>query len=255
MKKAIRKTAAGVLCFAMLAGGAGSIPASAAGNVVINEVCTKNTTYAAPDGGFYDWVELYNGTVKTADISGWGLSDKETKPYRFTFPEGTSIPAGGHIIVFCDGDAALNDPSIAPFGLSTSGEVLTLTDKNGTSAESVTVDPLASDTSFGRYPDGGSDFFVLKGTPKAANAAPEGSNAVKKPEFSKDSGFFDSAFDLTISVPEGTTVYYTTGGSVPVTKVFLNGDPTAQFTMTVKSFTWPMNSVTAIPAVKPTMTG
>ena len=218
MKKAIRKTAAGVLCFAMLAGGAGSIPASAAGNVVINEVCTKNTTYAAPDGGFYDWVELYNGTGKTADISGWGLSDKETKPYRFTFPEGTSIPAGGHIIVFCDGDAALNDPSIAPFGLSTSGEVLTLTDKNGTSAESVTVDPLASDTSFGRYPDGGSDFFVLKGTPKAANAAPEGSNAVKKPEFSKDSGFFDSAFDLTISVPEGTTVYYTTDGSDPTTE-------------------------------------
>ena len=218
MKNSIRKTAAGILCLAMLAGNAGILPVSAAGNVVINEVCTKNTTFAAPDGGFYDWVELYNGTGSAADISGWGLSDKDTKPYRFTFPEGTSIPAGGHIIVFCDGDAAVNDTSIAPFGLSTSGETLVLTDKNGSNADTVTVDPLASDTSFGRYPDGNSDFFVLNGTPKSANSAPEGSNAVKKPEFSQESGFYNSAFDLTISVPSGTTVYYTTDGSDPTTE-------------------------------------
>ena len=106
MKKSIRKTTAGILCLAMLTGTVGIAPVSAAGSIVINEVCTKNTTYAAPDGGFYDWVELYNGTGDSADISGWGLSDKDSNPYRFTFPQGTTIPANGHIIVFCDGDAA-----------------------------------------------------------------------------------------------------------------------------------------------------
>ena len=218
MKNSIRKTAAGILCLAVLAGTVGAVPVSAAGNVVINEVCTKNTAYAAPDGGYYDWVELYNGGGSAADISGWGLSDKDTKPYRFTFPEGTTIPAGGHIIVFCDGDAGLNDTSIAPFGLSTSGETLVLTDKNGSNADTLTVDPLASDTTFGRYPDGSSELFVLKGSPKSANTAPEGSNAVKQPEFSQESGFFDSAFDLTITAPEGVTVYYTTDGSDPTTE-------------------------------------
>lgn len=218
MKRFFRKTAAGILCLTVLAGAVPAVPVSAAGSVTINEVCTKNTTYAAPDGGFYDWVELYNGSSGAVDISGWGLSDKDTKPYRFTFPQGTSVPAKGYIVVFCDGDAGLNDTSIAPFGLSTSGETLILTDKNGSAADTVTVDPLASDTSFGRYPDGNSDFFVLSGTPKAANMAPEGSNAVKKPEFSQESGFFDSAFDLTITVPQGTTVYYTTDGSDPTTE-------------------------------------
>ena len=113
MKKSFRKTAAGVLCLALLAGAVPAVPVSAAGSVMINEVCTKNTSYAAPDGGFYDWVELYNSSSGAVDVSGWGLSDKESTPYRFTFPQGTTVPAGGHIIVFCDGDAALNDASIA----------------------------------------------------------------------------------------------------------------------------------------------
>lgn len=217
MKKFFKRTAAGVFSFAVLAGLIPAVPVSAAGSITINEVCTKNTTYPAPDGGFYDWVEIFNSSSSAVDISGWGLSDKDSNPYRFTFPQGTSVPANGHIIVFCDGDAGLNNTSIAPFGLSASGETLILTDKGG-AADNVTVDPLASDASFGRYPDGASEFFVLSATPKAANTAPEGSNAVKKPEFSQESGFYNSSFDLTISVPQGTTVYYTTDGSDPTTE-------------------------------------
>ncbi|HOC34872.1 MAG TPA: lamin tail domain-containing protein, partial [Ruminococcus flavefaciens] len=91
MKELFRRTAAGVFSFAVLAGLIPAVPASAAGSVTINEVCTKNTTYAAPDGGFYDWVELYNNSSSAVDISGWGLSDKDSNPYRFTFPQGTSV--------------------------------------------------------------------------------------------------------------------------------------------------------------------
>ena len=185
LKKTAKRTCAGIMSLAFILGTANSVPvliSRAESSVTINEVCPKNSTFASSDGNCYDWIELYNSSSSSVDVGGWGISDKADTPYRFTLPSGTVIPAGGRKIIFCDGTAGETDPSIAPFGLSTSGEVLTLTDKNGTSAESVTVDPLASDTSFGRYPDGGSDFFVLKGTPKAANAAPEGSNAVKKPE-------------------------------------------------------------------------
>ena len=38
---------------------------------------------------------------------------------------------------------------------------------------------------------------------------------VKAPEFSKSSGFYSKAFYLRMSVPEGTTVYYTLDGSEP----------------------------------------
>ncbi len=219
MKKlSFRRTTAGILCLSTLLASAGLVPASASAAsspVTINEVCPKNTTKPASDGNFYDWVEFYNSSSSPVDISGYGLTDKETKPFRFTFPAGSVIPAKGTLLVYCDGDAALTNTAIAPFGMSTSGETLTLSDASGNAVDTITFGALASDTSFGRYPDGADDLYTLPCTPGAANAAPEGSNAVKLPEFSKDSGFYDSGFSLTINAPAGTTVYYTTDGSDP----------------------------------------
>ena len=40
---------------------------------------------------------------------------------------------------------------------------------------------------------------------------------VSAPVFSRESGFYEQAFELTMEVPEGTTVYYTTDSSIPTT--------------------------------------
>ena len=217
----LKKAAAGIMSLALVIGAPGYLPAparanAASGGVTINEVCAKNTKQTI-SGGLYDWIELYNGSSSAVDISGWGLSDKDTKPYRYTFPEGTSIAPGGRLVIACDKDAAANDPSIAPFGLSDSGETIILTDKNGNQADTAAYESLASDMTYGQYPDGSGEYFTLAATPSAPNLAPEGSNAVKLPEFSAESGFYSSQFSLTISVPSGCTVYYTTDGSDPTT--------------------------------------
>ena len=218
IKRTAKRTGAGILSLALILGSAGFLPApkaAAAGAVTINEVCPKNSTYPAPDGGLYDWIELYNGSGSTVDISGWGITDKEDTPYRFTIPSGTVLQAGERKIFFCDGTAGETNSSIAPFGLSTSGEILTLTDASGNVASQITFGDMAKDTSYGQYPDGSGDYFVLAATPGAANKAPEGSNAVRTPSFSAESGFYNSGFSLSIDVPEGTTVYYTLDGSDP----------------------------------------
>ena len=219
-RKSAKRTAAGIMSLAMILGAAGMFPAknaAAAGAVTINEVCPKNTTYALQNGDGYDWVELYNGSGSAVDISGWGFSDKEDTPYRFTFPSGTVLQAGERMVFFCDGTAGETNSSIAPFGLSTSGETLTLTDTSGNIASQVTFTDMAKDTSYGQYPDGSGEYYVLGCTPGAANSAPEGSNAVRTPSFSAESGFYNSGFSLTLDVPQGTTVYYTTDGSDPTT--------------------------------------
>ena len=217
-KRTATRTCAGIMSLAMLLGTAGLFPASkaaAASGVTINEVCPKNTTYQAPDGNYYDWIELYNGSGSSVDISGWGITDKEDTPYRFTIPSGTVIEAGGRKIIFLDGTAGETNSAIAPFGLSTSGETVTLTDASGNIASQVTFDDMAKDTSYGQYPDGSGEYYTLKTTPNAANSAPEGSNAVRTPVFSAESGFYDNGFSLSIDVPQGTTVYYTLDGSDP----------------------------------------
>ena len=215
-----RRAAAGIVSLSAVLGLIGTVPVSAdaAGALTINEVCTKNTKIAAPDGNFYDWAEIYNSSGASVDISGYGLSDKETDPYRYTFPAGTVVPAKGSLVVYCDSNAALTNSTIAPFGMSASGETLILTDPSGSAVDTLTFGALATDTSYGQYPDGSGEFFVLGCTPGKANTAPEGSNAVRLPEFSQESGFFDSGFSLTITAPEGTTVYYTTDGSDPTTE-------------------------------------
>ncbi len=215
-----KRAAAGIVSLSAVMGLIGTVPvpADAAGAVTINEACAKNTKNPAPDGQFYDWAEIYNSSGSSVDISGYGLSDKEAEPFRYKFPAGTVIPAKGSIVVYCDSNAALTNSTIAPFGMSASGETLILSDASGAAVDTLTFDALATDTSYGQYPDGSGDFYVLSCTPGKANTAPEGSNAVHLPEFSKDSGFFDSGFSLTITAPEGATVYYTTDGSDPTTE-------------------------------------
>ncbi|MBR6968869.1 MAG: CotH kinase family protein [Ruminococcus sp.] len=218
MKKSLRnRTVTGLLCLGLITQTASYLPAKGETKsmVTVNEVCTKNTTYQTADGNCYDWIELYNSGKDEADISGWGLSDKEDKPYRYVFPEGTHIPASGRLVVFCDSDAGEGNDSIVPFGLSTSGETITLTDAEGNTAQTVTVGALASDTSYGQYPDGSGEFYTLSCTPDQANSAPEGSNAVHQPEFSSDSGFYDNSFSLTLTADEGCRIFYTTDGSDP----------------------------------------
>ncbi len=188
----------------------------AAGDVVINEVCTKNTTLAAPDGNFYDYVELYNSSSTAVSVAGYGLSDSADLPYSYTIPAGTSVPAKGYLVIYCGIDST-SGVSGAAFGLSKKGETVILTDAGGNTLETLEIPALDDDTAYGRVPDGSSSFAVLS-TLSAGSANP--SDAVSQvvvdmPAFSKESGFYADGFSLTLSAKSGCTIYYTTDGSDP----------------------------------------
>ena len=68
-------------------------PASTIPMVVINEVLTSSTP---PD---VDAIELRNLTASPADISGWYLTDDDTFPWKYRFPAGSVIQAGGYLVV------------------------------------------------------------------------------------------------------------------------------------------------------------
>ena len=106
-----KKTAAGILSLSLVLSSIGLTSnsktyAETKNGVTINEICAKNNVHSAPDGNFYDWIELYNPTNSSIDISGWGLSDKEAEPFQYTFASGTTIGAKQRLIVYCDSDAA-----------------------------------------------------------------------------------------------------------------------------------------------------
>lgn len=94
------------------------------------------TEYSVCDGAFIsgqgvsaDWVELYNGSEVSVDLSGFTLSDNVGND-KFCFPIGTEISAGGYLTISCA--TGIADPMVAPFGLSAlTSESLVLKDARG----------------------------------------------------------------------------------------------------------------------------
>ena len=76
--------------------------------VCINEVCAKNnTSIAAPDGEYYDYVELYNPGNFPVNLEGFGLSDDPGKPYQSKLPAVILNP-DEHLLCFAGRRAAGN---------------------------------------------------------------------------------------------------------------------------------------------------
>lgn len=76
----------------------------------INEVLASNVT-VFPDNvdfdDYSDWIELHNSGTEALALHGYFLSDDSGDPLRWAFPPGSSIPAGGYLVVRADGyDAA-----------------------------------------------------------------------------------------------------------------------------------------------------
>ncbi|MES2571143.1 MAG: lamin tail domain-containing protein, partial [Verrucomicrobiota bacterium] len=63
---------------------------------VFNEVMYHPANAAEPE-----WIELHNQMAVNMDLSGWRI----TGGIDFTFPNGTAIAAGGHLVVASNPDA------------------------------------------------------------------------------------------------------------------------------------------------------
>ncbi len=191
---------------------------SADTDVCINEICSQNKASLADSYGVYsDWIELYNPGDTAVDLTGYGLSDKADKPMQWVFPEGTTIAPKTYMIVFASKQASTASELHTGFALSKNGETLILSNPQGEILQQVIVPTLAEDESYGRTPDGGSNFEVMSATPAEANEI-----VVSAPVFSAESGFYGTDFSLSLSSYNNEAIYYTVDGSDPTTS------PTAQ---------------------------
>lgn len=132
--------------------------------VVINEIMASNQTTAKDEKGQYeDWIELYNGSSESVDLSGWFLSDDLSKPDKWAFEAGTSIPANGYLIVWADEDGA-QGPLHANFKLSASGESLMLLNAEKRLVDTVSFGQQLTDRGYARVPNGTGAFKIQAAT-------------------------------------------------------------------------------------------
>ena len=87
-----------------------------------------------------EWVELFNRGTAAVDLTGWEFSGG----ISYDFPAGTSIPAGGYLIVAKDAAAlSVKFPSVTIIGdysgqLGNGGDDIVLEDSVGNPADEVT---------------------------------------------------------------------------------------------------------------------
>jgi hypothetical protein len=191
-------------------------------SLVINEfVASNDNNVPDPQGEYDDWVEIYNFGDANIDVGGMYLTDDLDEPTKWQIPQGypsqTTVPADGFIVFWADGDTA-DGPLHADFKLSADGEEIGLFDTDGsTLIDGIVFGEQTTNISYGRYPDGNDDLrFFYDTTPLAENNGAY-AGLVEDVEFSRERGFYEEGFNVTIATAtNGANVYYTTDGSKPV---------------------------------------
>lgn len=187
-------------------------------SILINEILTSNSTANTDeDGSHEDWLELFNASNETVSLAGYGITDNPAVPFKWIFPDYAMEP-GAHLLVWCSDKNRTNptQPLHTNFKISADGETLRLSRPDGTLSDEIPPAVIPQNTSWGRTSSGAPDFINFTApTPGEPNSGAV-LETLSNPVFSVDSGFFDSAFDLTISHPDSDAmILYTLDGSEP----------------------------------------
>jgi hypothetical protein len=147
---------------------------SAFGQVKINEVMADNGgAVIAPGGGSADYIELINLSGFSTNIGGWKLTDTTSSSFSnaYVFPVGTTIPAGGYLMVWLDAQTNGPGPGLhaTSFSLSANGEVLSLF-KSSTVVDRVAFGLQVNNRPLCRVPNGTGSWTLGSPTPEAINA-------------------------------------------------------------------------------------
>ena len=188
----------------------------------INEVMASNKTIIADHFEEYDdWIEIYNDGNNAVNLAGLYLTDDLSKTegnlIAGTYPDSTTIEAGDYLLLWADGNS---DQGILHFDFKIkSGETVYLIEIENNQAkiiDSVTLPDMASDISFGRYPDGSEDLRIMDKPSPGEENNPDGNVFVEPVTFSENGGFYMNPFYLELNCPDDETeIYFTTDGSIP----------------------------------------
>ncbi len=183
-----------------------------AGAVRINEVCAAAVS-SSTGRPARDWIELYNDSDETVSLKGYGLSNDENDPYRFTFTN-EKIGPHSYCVIYAVG-AVKATRSTAPFKISTDGETLVLTSPEGETLDIFETGKLRIGVTSGRRDEKGGERLYFASPTRGAENSEGYTSYTSRPEFSVDAGAYSESVTVEIKAQDNAAVYYTTNGSEP----------------------------------------
>lgn len=189
----------------------------ALGDLYISEISSLNSnTYAAPNGVYYDWVELHNKGSESVSLLGYALTDNPKNPAKWLFPD-ISIAPDEYIVVFASGEdsgeSQKKNNLHTNFGISSEGETVFLFDADAVLADKLSSNSQKGNTSSGKSPNGE---ILVYSAPTPGKTNGEGKQGVTSmPEFVTVPGIYDGEISVEIKAKAGETIYYTTDCTTP----------------------------------------
>ena len=212
-----RKTTLGILLLIV----AGYLSGFGQDQLFINEFLASNsiTNVDSDFSAFSDWIEIYNNEESDVDLSGYFLTDDIATPEKWQIPTGTIISSKGYLIFWADKEDMVDLALHTNFKLKANGEEIGLFNKAGELVDLKAFDGQATDVSYGRQPDGISEWmYFSQPTPGAYNGTTAYPSLTfsSNPEFSHQRGVYNSPLQLVLSTqPANKTIRFTLDGSAP----------------------------------------
>ena len=121
-------------------------------SLLINEYIThnKSSNYAS-DGGYYDWIEIYNASDNDIDLENISISDDANNLNKFRLPNET-IKKGEYKVIYLTDGVNIPNEICANFKLSDTDQKIILSN-NGNIIDSVDIVLLDQNVSYGKKDD------------------------------------------------------------------------------------------------------
>ncbi len=190
-------------------------------NIVINEVMAANIDeYRDPSTNFGSWVELYNPTDKTVKLGGLYVTDDvaNLKKHRLVDDYGL-LPAHGYAMLNFDHHEIFTQLSWRQIDdkLNVDGGTIIISDGSTVFAQQDYPAAVAR-TSYARTTDGGAEWGTTANpTPSASNNDCGGyaTTRLDAPVVTPDGQLFSGVVNVSVQIPAGATLRYTTDGTTP----------------------------------------
>ena len=186
--------------------------------VIISEFMASNSsTIDDEDGESSDWIEIYNRSEMTIDMTGWYLTDEAGVLNKWQFTAGPVLKSGDYAFVFASGKSDPYHPMHTNFQLSSGGEYLgiglILPNEDIGYEYSLEYPAQETDISYGLF-NRELQYFAYP-TPGEDNRSGY-FGIVADTKFSVDRGFYDKAFSVAITCDEPNAIIrYTTDSENP----------------------------------------
>jgi len=197
------------------------LPTYSFSQLIINEfLASNNNGYFDNFQEDNDWVEIYNGGNSKIDMGGMYFTDNISEGVLYQIPESDSVKTtmapGEYLLFWFDKDPEQGILHI-DCKLGSKGEQIALYESDGeTIIDSLTYGKQTTNISFGRKPDGDTDWmFFQQPTPNMSNTSTGYYGILEEiPVFSFLGGFYNNSVKVWISSSIGS-IHYTKDGSKP----------------------------------------